>query len=108
MQKMPRPAEELPVAKFSEAQKALLKESSKNISLVLAGLLDNYDHNQRPGYGGNLTRSITHTSRSLSLAPSLAYLNFSYRFHLPLSGIQMSSEMSRQCECVSLFLPHTH
>lgn len=26
--------------------------SNKNISLVLAALLENYDHNQRPGYGG--------------------------------------------------------
>ncbi|KAJ6225644.1 hypothetical protein RDWZM_004189 [Blomia tropicalis] len=33
-------------------QSADSKEATKNISLVLAALLDNYDYNQRPSYGG--------------------------------------------------------
>lgn len=28
------------------------KNNSENISLTLAQLVDNYDYNQRPGYGG--------------------------------------------------------
>ena len=51
LNKMPRP-NNLQHANSTSAQSANLKDSSKNISLVLAGLLDDYDYNQRPGYGG--------------------------------------------------------
>ena len=48
MQKMPRPNN----LQHSNSSSADHKDSSKNISLVLADLLDDYDYNQRPGYGG--------------------------------------------------------
>lgn len=55
MSKMPRMPSNLQHPNNTEEQSANLKDSSKNISLVLADLLDDYDYNQRPGYGGEQT-----------------------------------------------------
>lgn len=52
MSKMPKMPTNLQHFNGTVAQSADLKDSSKNISLVLADLLDDYDYNQRPGYGG--------------------------------------------------------
>lgn len=52
MSKMPKMPTNLQRSNSTTAQSANLKDSSKNISLVLAELLDNYDSNQRPNYGG--------------------------------------------------------
>ena len=50
--KMPRPPN-LPQSNQTMLESKDLKANTRNISLVLAALLDNYDYNQRPGYGGN-------------------------------------------------------
>lgn len=77
---MPKMPTNLQRSNSTTAQSANLKDSSKNISLVLAELLDNYDSNQRPNYGG---------------PPAVITTNIEIRSLGPISELQM--EYSLDC-----------